>query len=132
MDPPGLSATGDYPRIRAPPRPPAVLVLMLAPTPLTFSVAGDVEELEGSELAVDAVRACEELSVPARLHDVPLVHHDHAIGAPDGAQAVGDDEEGPPLHQVGQGILDEGLALGIEFRRRLVEDQDRRVLHEGP
>ncbi len=42
-----------------------------------------------------------------------------------------DDQHGAPLHEVAQRLLDHELALGIEVRRRLVEDQDRRILEEG-
>jgi hypothetical protein len=43
---------------------------------------------------------------------------------------VRDDERRPSLHEVGERVLDEPLGLGVEGRRGLVEDEDRRVLQD--
>src|SRR5205085_12152009 len=61
------------------------------------------------------------------LHDFALVEDDDQVGAGDRAEAVGDDEGGAALEQVGQRRLDELLALGVEVAGGLVEDQDLRV-----
>ena len=60
-----------------------------------------------------------------------LVDDDDAIGVAHGGQAVGDHQHGAAAHEVGQRLLHHELALGVEVGRRLVEDQDRRVLQEG-
>ena len=49
-----------------------------------------------------------------------------------GGQAVGDDERGPAAQQVRQGGLDQRLAGGVERAGGLVEDDQGRVLAEGP
>ena len=43
---------------------------------------------------------------------------------------MGDDERRPPLQEDGEPLLDERLRLGVEARRRLVEDEDPRVGQE--
>ena len=47
------------------------------------------------------------------------------------AEAVGDDEGRPALHQVGEGLLHQPLGLGVERGGGLVEDEDGRVLEQG-
>jgi hypothetical protein len=44
---------------------------------------------------------------------------------------VGDDEDRAPFHQLGQRLLDQELALRIEVRRGLVQDEDGRILQKG-
>jgi len=41
-----------------------------------------------------------------------------------------DDQHGASPHQLGQRLLDHELALGVEIRRRLVEDQDRGIFQK--
>ena len=36
-----------------------------------------------------------------------------------------------PMHQLGERLLDHELALGVQVRGRLVEDENRRILQEG-
>ncbi len=43
-----------------------------------------------------------------------------------------DDERGPAPHQEGQALLDEGLGLGVEGGRGLVQDEDPRIRDERP
>src|SRR5260370_38595354 len=45
---------------------------------------------------------------------------------------MGDDEDSAFRHQIRQGLLNQKLRLGIEFRRRLIENQNRRILEERP
>ena len=44
---------------------------------------------------------------------------------------MGEDQGGAALHQPIEGLLDDRLALGVDRRQRLVEDQDGRVAEEG-
>ena len=67
----------------------------------------------------------------AGLHDAPLHEHHDAIGALDGRQAMGDHDGGAPAHQRLERSLHRALALGVERRGRLVEQQDGRVLEDG-
>ena len=48
-----------------------------------------------------------------------------------GAEAVGDDDDGAVLHQVGQRRLNQGLALGVECGNGCVEDEDGGVFEDG-
>ena len=57
--------------------------------------------------------------------------HGDAVGAADGAEPVGDHEDGASLHEVGQRGLHQRLALGIECRGGLVENENGRVLEDG-
>src|SRR5690606_29352697 len=68
--------------------------------------------------------------VGAVLHDAAAVDDEDPVGVADGAEPVGDDEAGPPLHQPLQRLLDEAFALDIECARRLIENQDPRVLQD--
>ena len=43
-----------------------------------------------------------------------------------------DDQHGAVVHQALERLLDQPLALGVERRGGLVEQQDRRVLEQGP
>ena len=78
------------------------------------------------ELPVAAVQR-EQLVVRAALDDLAVLEHQNLIGAPDRRQPVRDDERRAPLPQRPQAVLDQRLALAVEARRRLVEDQDARV-----
>ena len=59
------------------------------------------------------------------------VEHEDPIGIAHGRQPVGDHQcravRGQPL----DGLLDEGLALGVERAGRLVQKQDRRIAQDG-
>ncbi len=66
------------------------------------------------------------------LDDGPVVHHQDGVRPADGGEAVGDDEAGAILHQLGHGLLDEHLGAGVDRTGGLVEDEDLRVGQEGP
>ena len=50
----------------------------------------------------------------------------------DGIQAVCNRDDGPSLHQALCGFLKQGFGLRVETGGGLVQDQDRRILQEGP
>ena len=58
------------------------------------------------------------------------IEHDHAVGAAHGAQTVGDDQRRAAAQQIFHRRLDRALTLGVETRRRFVEDDDRWILQE--
>jgi len=70
--------------------------------------------------------------VRALLDDAAVVEHDEPVGVAERAEAVRDRDRRPAPDEPGQGVLDLGLGLGVDRARRLVEDQDARVLEEGP
>src|SRR6185369_12017189 len=88
-------------------------------------------ELQAVKSRVEAAGG-EQLAVAAHFDDTAGVDDDDAVGALDRREAVRDDEAGAPLHQPVERLLDQALGLGVERRRRLVEDQDRRVLVDRP
>ena len=66
----------------------------------------------------------------AALHDSAVVDHADLVGLGDRRQAVGDDNGRPPFTQGVQRLLDRLLGLRIEGGRRLVEQDDRRILEK--
>ena len=101
---------------------------------LEWRGAGDLvgggRRLAGDQAGVGAV-AGHELVVAADLDDAAVVEDDDAVGVADGAEAVGDDEGGAALLQLLQRLLDEVLALAVERRGGLVEDEDAGVAEDG-
>ena len=61
----------------------------------------------------------------------PGLHDDDPVRVAHRREAVRDDEGGAAAHQARMAPLDEALGFRIERARRLVEEQDRRVLEEG-
>ena len=57
-------------------------------------------------------------------HDAPALHDGDAVGAAHRGRTVGDDQDGAPLHQGAQRLLDLGLGLGIGHGGGLVEQDD--------
>ncbi len=64
--------------------------------------------------------AGEEGLVGALLGDPALMHDDDQIRLADGGEAVGDDEGGPPVEKAAQGLLNQGLGLGVNAAGRLI------------
>ena len=65
------------------------------------------------------------------LDDPAPVQDEDLVGLLDGPEAVGDDERGAPLDQLGQGLLDQVLGLHVHRRGRVVQDEDARVEQQG-
>ena len=72
-------------------------------------------------------RPREQLVVRAVLDDPALVDHEDQVGVDDRRQPVRDHERRPADHQPLERVEDDGLGPRVDRRRRLVEDQDRRV-----
>ena len=60
-----------------------------------------------------------------------LVHGADAVGGTHGREAVGDEDGGAPAHQPVDGLLHDVLALGVERRGGLVEQQHLGVDQQG-
>src|SRR6266545_1883936 len=78
---------------------------------------------------------CEQLVMFTRLDDRAIDDDDDAVRVPDGREPVRDDERRAMAtalesHQILERPLHLALVLGVEGARRLVEDEDRRVLQE--
>ncbi len=74
--------------------------------------------------------ARQERRVTPALHDAASVEDQDPVGADHAREPVGADQRGPALHQAVERRLDGGLALRVDGRERLVEDEDRRVTEE--
>src|SRR6185369_7522908 len=82
------------------------------------------------ESRVEAV-AGQQLLVSPSLDDAALLQDQDLIGTEDRAQAMGDDQAGPPHQERLQRTLDEGLGARIEGRGGLVQDEEARVAQDG-
>src|SRR2546427_8139037 len=88
-------------------------------------------ELASDEVGVE-VAPGDELRVATDLHHPAVVEHNDRVRVAHRGEAVGDDERGPVARQPLERGADGGLAYRIEGRRRLVQDQHRRVLEKSP
>ncbi len=66
--------------------------------------------------------------VAAARDDAAVSHHDDAVGFQHGREPVRDDDRRAVLHEPLERLLHEQLVVRVERARRLVEQQDRRVL----
>ena len=66
----------------------------------------------------------------AALGDPSAVDHEDHVGLQDGGEPVRDGDRRPALHQRLQRRLHQALRVGVEAGRRLVQDQDARVLQD--
>ena len=68
----------------------------------------------------------------APLYDLAVLQHHDRVGVAHRGQAVGNDKDGTPLHELVHPLLDKGLGTGVDGGGSLVENQDRRIGHGGP
>ena len=68
----------------------------------------------------------------AALGDPAVVEHENRVGVAHRREPVGDRKGGPIGGEVVDRALDQELSFGTDRRGRLVEDQDRGVLEDGP
>src|SRR5918995_4951330 len=69
----------------------------------------------------------------ASVFDYPTVlENQDEVRASHGVEVVGNDQRRLPGHEAIQGFLDLRLALAVEARHRLVQDQDGGVADDGP
>ena len=78
------------------------------------------------ELPVSATER-QQLGMRAALDDLPGLEHENLIRAADRREPMGDHERRAARPQTPQPVLDHLLALAVEARGRLVQDQDARV-----
>ena len=72
-----------------------------------------------------------QLVVGSALNDASFVHDAYLRRVSDCRQAVGYDQSRAVLHEAVEGLLHELLALAVEGRGGLVEDEDRRIFQYG-
>lgn len=96
---------------------------------LDRSIGQSAQILVSDQRGVQAVGAVpEQFAVGARLDDAAAVQHADVVRADHGGQPVGHHDHGAGArsvaHKVVQGGLDPGLALGVEARCRLVQQDE--------
>src|SRR6185437_1189960 len=72
-----------------------------------------------------------ELIVASGFDHPAGLQHQNAVGVADGREAVGDDQHGAVLHQVGERALHQQLALVVERAGGLIKDENGGVLVQG-
>ena len=88
--------------------------------------------LQLDHVSVHAVGALHELVVGALLDDAALVHHGDDVGRLHGREAVRNREPGPAGANAVQRLLHEPLALRVQRRRGLVQQQDPWAAQQRP
>ena len=73
----------------------------------------------------------EQLFVRPLFTNAALLQNHDLVGAADRRQPVRDHNHRAMLHQVRQRLLHQHFRLGIEVRRRLIQNQDGRVLEQA-
>ena len=73
---------------------------------------------------------CREVRAGPVFDDLPSVQDHDLVRSLYGAQAVGDNDRRPVLHQAVDGTLDQVLRCRVEARGCLVEDDQPRVLQK--
>src|SRR5688572_14381580 len=74
----------------------------------------------------------QELVMAAMFDDPPFLYQRDPMGEPDRAQAVRDDDHRAVPLQLLKRFGDQMLGLGVQLAGRFVENQDGRVLQQGP
>ena len=74
----------------------------------------------------------QQFIVRATFHDASFMQHTDLVGILDGRETMGDSHCGTGLHQPFKSVLYQTLTLRIQSRCRLIENQDRRILQDGP
>lgn len=74
----------------------------------------------------------QQLLVSAALDDAPAVDDEELIGVQHRAEPVRDHQTSPSVQYPVQCFTDGRLGLGVQVRRRLVQDDDRRRLQQKP
>src|SRR5665213_465887 len=83
-------------------------------------------ELRVVELPVATAKS-QQLGLRSTLHDLTVLEHQYLIRARDGREAVRDDERRTAAAQRAQPVANERLALAVEARRRLVQNEYARI-----
>lgn len=81
-------------------------------------------------MGVQALLLFQQRLVRAAFHNAVPVHDDDPLRVPHGAQAVGNDEHGAPLADMGHVAPDDGFAFVVERAAGFVEDEDARLVKQ--
>ena len=72
----------------------------------------------------------EQFIVRTEIEDSSGIHHANDVGVEDRREAVGDRQRGAVLDELGDRLVDAALAVRVDLRGRLVEDQNRRIAQD--
>src|SRR5688500_9276457 len=89
-----------------------------------------IPELQVVQTRIGAARR-QQLAMRDALHDATALEHEDLRRMLNRREAMGDDEYRASLEQPIDRLLNQPLRLGVEGRRGLVEDENRRVNEEG-
>ena len=78
------------------------------------------------------VTVLEQFLVNSLVYDSTAVQHDDQVGVPHRRNAMGDDHDGGPFSQCGQGLLDRVFAGGVERAGGLVQEIDGGIDQDRP
>ena len=70
--------------------------------------------------------------VGALLHDLAVAEHDDVVRVLDRGKPVGDHQHRADVFDLLQRVLDQKLGLGVDVGRRLVENDHRGLVQDGP
>jgi len=73
-----------------------------------------------------------QLFMRANVADRAVFEHDDAIRPPHGREPVRNHKHSTPTHKILQRRLHQRLGLAVERRRRLIENQNRRIFQDRP
>ena len=84
----------------------------------------------GDEAAVNALLR-HKFVVVAGLNDAPLVNNQDLIGVANGIEPVGNDQQGLAPAQLGDGLLDVALVVGVHAGSGLIQNHDGSILQNA-
>src|SRR5699024_920435 len=84
----------------------------------------------GDEAAVNALLR-HKFVVVAGLDDAPLVDNQDLIGVTNGIEPVGNDQQGLAPAQLGDGLLDVALVVGVHAGSGLIQNDDGSILQNA-
>ena len=93
-------------------------------------VPGPAHDLKAVELVVHSL-LLEQFGVGSLLDDLSAAYHGNGVRVVDGGETVSDDNARPSLPCLVQGLLDYLLALSVQGRGGLVQEQDPGVSDES-
>jgi hypothetical protein len=74
----------------------------------------------------------QELLVGSALNDMAAIKHENLVCVHDSGKPVSDHDGSASAHQILQRPLDEPLRRGVHARRRLIQNQNWRILQQRP
>src|SRR4051812_5771464 len=74
----------------------------------------------------------EQFPMGSLLHNPAMVQNDEPVRPPNRTQPVSNDQSRPPHQELAERVLDQPLTLGVQVAGSLVQNEDCRILEDGP